>query len=155
MHTYLFYKEWTAVHIEKVEVKKGNTYGERYILYYTSLFLLFDLKYNNILYITAICTSLGWFLPFYILNENQVEKCCIPCKSLKNKIKFFPSIDLMHLTLRLTFWVIHYIRTKHFFFIMWTDLSSIKGRRILPRIQKYTTLIKIAPEKIYQRKEML
>ena len=56
---------------------------------------------------------------FYILNERQVEKCCIPSKSSENgKTNFFHQLTLCSLCL--TSGVIHYIRDKNIFLTMWT-----------------------------------
>jgi hypothetical protein len=59
----------------------------------------------------------GWvdFDLFYILNEIQVEKCCIPCKSWENckKLLFVHTVELL---LRAHFWVIT-TRGSKFFFI--------------------------------------
>ncbi len=43
------------------------------------------LRVHWLCFLSMLLIRVGWFLPFfYILNENQAEKCCIHCKSSEN-----------------------------------------------------------------------
>jgi hypothetical protein len=93
------------------------------------------------------CT-VGWvdFYFFFILNESQVEKCCIPCKSWKNSKKL---LSVHRALTQSALMGHHYKRVKVFFLSQWGRLGT-KRRRILYGIKKYKlSLAKNTLEKNY------